>query len=98
MERIRSNFKTYLKRKSKKAYRYFSLLDKEMKAYLTGFLKIVVITLFEYTLTFYFIGHPNALLLGCLAAVANFNSIFWWNYHQLHRMYYSICNKSVVVL
>lgn len=71
MERIRSSFKQYLIRKSKRAYRYFSILDQEMKSYLTGFLKIVVITLFEYTLTFYFIGHPNALLLGCLAAVAN---------------------------
>ena len=58
-------------KKSMRAYRYFSILDQEMKSYLTGFVKIVVITLFEYTLTFYFIGHPNALLLGCLAAVAS---------------------------
>ena len=71
MDKIRSSFKRYLQRKSKKAYQYFSILDHEMKSYLTGFFKIVVITLFEYTLTFYFIGHPNALLLGCLAAVAS---------------------------
>lgn len=71
MDRIRTGFKKFLRKRSKKAYKYFSILDKEMKAYLTGFIKIVGITLIEYTLTFYFIGHPNALLLGFLAAVAN---------------------------
>ena len=71
MERIRNGIKKYFMKKSMRAYRYFSILDQEMKSYLTGFVKIVVITLFEYTLTFYFIGHPNALLLGCLAAVAS---------------------------
>lgn len=71
MDRIRAGFKKFLRKRSKRAYKYFSILDKEMKAYLTGFIKIVGITLIEYTLTFYFIGHPNALLLGFLAAVAN---------------------------
>ena len=71
MERIRNGIKKYFMKKSMRAYRYFSILDQEMKSYLTGFVKIVVITLFEYTLTFYFIGHPNALLLGCLADVAS---------------------------
>lgn len=71
MDHIRASFKKFLRKRSKRAYKYFSILDKEMKSYLTGFLKIVGITLFEYTLTFYFIGHPNALLLGFLAGVAN---------------------------
>ena len=51
-------------------FNYFKILDQEMKNYLTGFIKIVGITLVEYTLAFLIIGHPNAILLGVLAAVA----------------------------
>lgn len=71
MDKIREKTKTYLKKKKTKTYRYIKRLDTEMKNYLTGFMKIVVITFFEYTLAFFIIGHPNALLLGCLAAVAS---------------------------
>lgn len=70
MDRIRLTTKKYLKKHSKKMYRYVRLLDHEMKNYFDGFFKIVFITLVEYTITFYIIGHPNALLLGFLAAVA----------------------------
>ena len=71
MKSIRREFKSYLKHKSHKALHYFKLLDAEMKNYLTGFMKIVAITFLEYTITFYIIGHPHALLLGFLAAIAN---------------------------
>ncbi len=70
MAKIRNTFKQFLLSKSKRAYTYFKTLDTEMKNYLTGFMKIVVITLFEYTIAFLIIGHPNAILLGFLAAVA----------------------------
>lgn len=70
MDKIRSNVSHYLKRKSRKAYNYAKILDTEMKNYLVGFLKVIFITLVEYTLGFYIIGHPNAILLGFLAAVA----------------------------
>ena len=70
MKRIREGIKKFLKLRSNKAYRYVQLLDHEMTNYFDGFFKIVLITLFEYTITFYIIGHPNALLLGFLAAVA----------------------------
>ena len=36
-----------------------------------GLSNIIVITLVEYTLVYTIIGHPNAILLGFLAAVAN---------------------------
>lgn len=71
MEWIRTSTKKYLRKHSKKMYQYVRLLDHEMNNYFDGFFKIVLITLFEYTITFYIIGHPNALLLGFLAAVAN---------------------------
>lgn len=70
MDRMRTYTKKYLRKHSKKMYRYVRLLDHEMKNYFDGFFKIVLITLVEYTITFYIIGHPNALLLGFLAAVA----------------------------
>ena len=34
-------------------------------------LPIIIITLIEYTLVYTIIGHPNAILLGFLAAIAN---------------------------
>lgn len=71
MNVIRESFKKYLNRKSKRSFLYFRKLDMEMKNYLTGFVKVICITLVEYTIAFYIIGHPNALLLGFLAAVAN---------------------------
>ena len=47
-----------------------------MNNYVSGFLKIVIISFFEYTIAFIVIGHPNALLLGFLAAVASFIPYF----------------------
>lgn len=70
MGKIRAEFKDFLLKKNQRLYYYFRTLDTEMKNYLTGFIKIVGITLVEYTLAFLIIGHPNALLLGVLAAVA----------------------------
>ena len=71
MDDFRSKVKKYLKKTSKKMYKYVVLLDDEMHNYLSGFSKIMIISLFEYTLCYTIIGHPNAILLGCLAMVAN---------------------------
>jgi predicted PurR-regulated permease PerM len=71
MDNIRASIKKYLKRKSKKMYNYVALLDKEMHSYLSGFVKIMIISLFEYSIAYAIIGHPNALMLGCLAMIAN---------------------------
>lgn len=69
MEKIRKETKKYLKRKSNKTYRYVKTLDEEMKNYLSGFVKIMFISLFEYSIFYTIIGHPNALLLGFLAMI-----------------------------
>ncbi len=76
MDRIRDWFKNYLGKKSPRTYRYFIILDKEMKLYLLGFMKIVFITFFIYTAAYYTINHPNALLLGLLAALGNLIPFF----------------------
>lgn len=71
MDRIREGVKRHLKHVSNKWFLYVQTLDHSMKNYLTGFIKVIFITLIEYTFAFYIIGHPNALLLGFLAAVAS---------------------------
>lgn len=71
MEVIRKEVKQYVTRKSKKAGKYIAVLDEQMHRYLVGYFKIVLITVFEYGLTYMIIGHPNALLLGFLAAFAS---------------------------
>jgi len=71
MDKIRDEVKYFFKKKSKRTYNYVKTLDIEMKKYLSGLVQIIIITLVEYTLVYTIIGHPNAILLGFLAAVAN---------------------------
>ena len=71
MDKIREEVKFFFKKRSKRTYNYIKTLDIEMKKYLSGLVQIIVITLVEYTLVYTIIGHPNAILLGFLAAVAN---------------------------
>lgn len=76
MDKIRQGLKKYLSSKSKQLYNYVASLDFAIKNYLKGFMRIVAISFFEYVLVYYVIGHPNALLLGFLSALANFIPYF----------------------
>lgn len=71
MDKIRAFVKEYLLNKSKKIYNYVATIDDEMRKYIVGFMKIVLISFVEYTITYTLIGHPNALMLGALAALGN---------------------------
>ena len=71
MDKIRKFIKEYLSHKSKKIYNYVLTLDDEMRRYIVGFMKIVIISFFDYSLVYTLIGHPNALMLGTLAALGN---------------------------
>lgn len=71
MDKIREEVKFFFSKKSKKTFNYIRTLDHEMKNYLNGMVEIVIISLIEYTLVYTLIGHPNAILLGFLAAIAN---------------------------
>lgn len=71
MDKIREGVKEFFKRKKKKTYSYVSSLDDQMKRYLNGLVKIMIISVIEYSLAYTIIGHPDALLLGFLAGVAN---------------------------
>lgn len=71
MDKIRLYVKKYTKRKSLKNFNYLRKVDDDMKNYLSGFVRISVISFFEYGIIYYIIGHPSAMLLAVLAAVAN---------------------------
>ena len=71
MEKIRNTLKNFFKKGKSKTYGYVKELDNAMKGYLTGFTRIMIITLFEYMFAFLIIGHPQAILLGFLAAIGN---------------------------
>ena len=71
MKTIREELKYFFKKRTNKIYSYVRTLDIEMKKYLNGLVQIIIITLIEYTLVYTIIGHPNAILLGFLAAIAN---------------------------
>lgn len=69
MDKIRKKIAILL-RKRKRIYNYVKELDNEMMNYLSGFIKIMIISFFEYTIMFTIIGHPDALLLGFFASMA----------------------------
>lgn len=69
MDKIRARIKKTLRKKSKRSYQYVRILDNEMKNYLVGMIKVMGITVVEYSLAYTIIGHPNAILLGVLAMV-----------------------------
>lgn len=71
MDKIRNGLKIYFKSKGPKTFNYVKILDDSMESYLSGFTKIMIISLFEYAIVFLIIGHPNAIMLGFLASISN---------------------------
>ncbi len=76
MSKIRINFKKFLLSKNKRHFEYISMLDNEMKKYLGGFAKMMVINTIVYFTVYSIVGHPNALLIGVLAGIANIIPFF----------------------
>ena len=71
MDNIRCEIKRILSKINNSAYKLIYNIDLEMKKYFTSFIKIMIITFFEYNLGFILIGHPNFLLLGFLASISS---------------------------
>lgn len=69
MENIRNTLKAILKASNKRAFNYIRLMDTEITNYLKGLETFMVIQLFEYSLLFLIVGHPNWLVLGILACI-----------------------------
>lgn len=71
MDHIRAFAKKFFKKRKEKTFLFVSSLDKQMKKYLSGLVIVMVISVFEYGFVYSLIGHPDALLLGLLAGIAN---------------------------
>ena len=71
MDKIRDGVRNFFKKRKKKTYEFVSSLDHQMKKYLSGLVIVMIISVFEYSLVYSIIGHPDALLLGLLAGFAN---------------------------
>lgn len=71
MDKIRNGIRNFFIKRKTKTFNYVKELDNQMMKYLSGLLKVMLISIVEYTLAYTIIGHPNALLLGFLAGVAN---------------------------
>ena len=69
MDKIRRGFKDILSSISKRLVSYIKVMDVEISNYLKGLEIFMVIQLFEYSILFLLIGHPNWLILGILACV-----------------------------
>ena len=69
MDKIRSYLKELLTSINKRIFEYFKLMDTEITNYLKGLEIFMIIQLFEYSLLFFIVGHPNWLILGILACV-----------------------------
>ena len=69
MDKIRSYVKELLLSISKRFFEYFKIMDTEITNYLKGLEIFMVIQLFEYSILFFIVGHPNWLILGILACV-----------------------------
>ncbi len=71
MDKIRKEVKRFFRHRKKKTYHYVRDLDKGMRNYLSGLVQVMFISVIEYAFAYYIIGHPNAILLGFLAGIAN---------------------------
>lgn len=69
MEKIRSWVKNVLLSISKRSYEYLKCLDIEIGNYMKGLGIFMIIQLFEYSILFLVVGHPNWLILGILACL-----------------------------
>lgn len=69
MNKIRSRVKELLLSINKRSFKYIQCMDEEITNYLKGLGIFMVIQLFEYSLLFFIIGHPNWLILGVLACI-----------------------------
>ena len=69
MDKIKLSLKEILLSINKKTYNYVKCLDEEIGNYLKGLGIFMIIQLFEYSILFFLVGHPNWLILGILASL-----------------------------
>ncbi len=70
MEKIRVGIARYVYKRSKRTLEFIKKLDGELTKYIGGMGLNIIIQMFEYTLAFAIIGHPNYLILGFLSGIS----------------------------
>lgn len=69
MDKIREKIKKLFIKNNFRQFNLLKTIDKEMKNYFSAFIKIMIISFFEYSICYIIIGHPNAIILGLLVAI-----------------------------
>lgn len=69
MDKIREGAREILLSINKRSYEFCKCLDQEIGNYLKGLGIFMIIQLFEYSILFFIVGHPNWLILGILACL-----------------------------
>lgn len=70
MDKIRDSLKDFFGKRNKKTYKLIDKIDYETTQYFKGLSLTLLIQVFEYTIIFYLIGHPNFLLFGVLSSIS----------------------------
>lgn len=69
MSKIRKWVRIVSSKYNKRTFEYIECLDIEIFNWLKGLIIFMIIQLFEYSLLFFIVGHPNWLILGILACL-----------------------------
>lgn len=69
MDKIKNLLKRIIIKNNYRNFDCIKLVDQELHKYFLAFFKIMIISFFEYTITYMIIGHPNAIILGILVAI-----------------------------
>lgn len=75
-ENVRKKIKNYLSKKNEKLYMCLKNIDNDLSLYLNGIGIIMLIEIFEYTIIYYLIGHPNFLLIAIVASITTIVPFF----------------------
>lgn len=70
MDNIRDNLKEFFSKRNKRTYKLIDAIDYETTQYFKGLSLTLLVQVFEYTIIYYLIGHPNFLLLGVLSSIS----------------------------
>lgn len=69
MPKIRKVVENLIKKNNKRTFKFVKLLDGAMSTYVNSIVKLMMVSIVEYTIVYKIIGHPNWMLLGVLAGV-----------------------------
>lgn len=97
MNNIKKYIVSFFKNRNDKLYNYCFIIIKELKLYNNGFIKIIIITFFEYLLFYFIIGHPNFFIIAVLASLANIIPYFGGLFVNLLAIITACMNSKLLI-